>query len=108
MDIKIAQQVTITELVLENQKLKQERNEARTEIELWRDGNIMHQIHKDELEKTERERDEARAAADNLVEYARQSLVELEKWGKGYARYERQMNEMRVHIARVNWKEGRK
>jgi hypothetical protein len=29
MDIKIAQQETITELVLENQKLKQERDEAR-------------------------------------------------------------------------------
>ena len=32
MDIKIAQQVTITELVLENQKLKQERNEARESL----------------------------------------------------------------------------
>ena len=30
MDIKIAQQMTITELVLENQKLKQERDDART------------------------------------------------------------------------------
>jgi predicted nucleic acid-binding Zn-ribbon protein len=28
---------------------------------MWRDGNIMHQIHRDELEKVERERDEARA-----------------------------------------------
>ena len=62
----------------------------------------------DVARKLERERDEAREAADNLVEYARQSLVELEKWGKGYARYERQMNEIRVHIARVNWKEGAK
>ena len=30
MDIKIAQQMTITELVLENQKLKQECDDART------------------------------------------------------------------------------
>ncbi len=35
-----------------------ERDKARTELEMWRDGNIMHQIHRDELEKTERERDE--------------------------------------------------
>jgi len=58
--------------------------------------------------RLERERDEAREAADNLVEYARQSLVELEKWGKGYARYEREMNQIRVDIARVNWKEDAK
>jgi hypothetical protein len=32
MDIKIAQQETITELVLENQKLKQERDDAMEEI----------------------------------------------------------------------------
>jgi hypothetical protein len=37
----------------------QERDEARTELEMWRDGNIMHQIHRDELEKTESERNEA-------------------------------------------------
>jgi uncharacterized protein YaaW (UPF0174 family) len=41
-------------------KLERERDKARTELEMWRDGNIMHQIHRDELEKTERERDEAR------------------------------------------------
>jgi hypothetical protein len=40
--------------------LKQERDEARTELEMWRDGNIIHLFHRDELEKTERERDEAR------------------------------------------------
>jgi chromosome segregation ATPase len=34
MDIKIAQQVTITELVLENQKLKQECDDARSELSL--------------------------------------------------------------------------
>jgi hypothetical protein len=40
MDIKIAQQVTITELVLENQKLKQERDEAREVFrEMWQSGD---------------------------------------------------------------------
>jgi len=39
-----------------------ERDKARTELEMWRDGNIMHQIHRDELEKTEREGDEVREA----------------------------------------------
>jgi hypothetical protein len=42
------------------EKLERERDEARTELEMWRDGNIMHQIHRDELEKVEREREEAR------------------------------------------------
>jgi hypothetical protein len=32
MDIKIAQQMTITELVLENQKMKQDRDEARESL----------------------------------------------------------------------------
>jgi hypothetical protein len=36
------------------------------ELEMWRDGNIMHQIHRDELEKTERERDEARRKLEDL------------------------------------------
>lgn len=39
--------------------LKRERDEAKTELEMWRDGNIMHQIHRDELEKAERERNHA-------------------------------------------------
>jgi hypothetical protein len=43
-----------------------ERDEARTELEMWRDGNIMHQIHRDELEKAERERDEARATLTDI------------------------------------------
>jgi hypothetical protein len=36
------------------------------ELEMWRDGNIMHQIYRDELEKTERERDEARAELHDI------------------------------------------
>jgi DNA-directed RNA polymerase subunit RPC12/RpoP len=47
----------------EADRLKQERDEARAELEMWRDGNILHENHRDELEKAERERDEARAAA---------------------------------------------
>ena len=29
-------------------RLEHERDKARTELEMWRDGNIMHQIHRDE------------------------------------------------------------
>ena len=50
-------------------RLEQERNEARgdrdtiqTELEMWRDGNILHEVHRNELEKVEQERDEAREA----------------------------------------------
>jgi hypothetical protein len=48
-------------------ELERERDKARTELEVWRDGNIMHQIHRDELEKTERERDEARDQVEELT-----------------------------------------
>jgi hypothetical protein len=47
-------------------KLERERDEARTELEMWRDGNIIHEIHRNELEKVERERDEARAELDQI------------------------------------------
>ena len=42
MDIKIAQQITITELVLENQKLKQERDEAREALRAFRKHDKKH------------------------------------------------------------------
>jgi sRNA-binding protein len=62
----------------ENDRLKQERDEARTELDMWRDGNIMHQIHRDELEKTERERDEAMSVAEQLYEAAAYGLAQWE------------------------------
>jgi hypothetical protein len=46
------------------EQLERERDEALTELEMWRDGNILHEIHRDELEKAERERDEAIADRD--------------------------------------------
>ena len=46
----------------ERDEAREERDKMQTELEMWRDGNIMHQIHRDELEKKERERDEAREA----------------------------------------------
>jgi len=33
---------------------------------MWRDGNILHEVHRNELEKTERERDEAREQAQRF------------------------------------------
>jgi len=47
-------------------RLERERDEARTELEMWRDGNILHEIHRNELEKVEQERDEAREAAHSF------------------------------------------
>jgi hypothetical protein len=55
------------------------------------------------LNRLERERAEARDIAKSLLVYAHQCLAELEKWGTGSPRYEREMNEIRVDIARVNW-----
>jgi len=56
-----------------------ERDEARTELEMWRDGNIMHKIHRDELEKTERERDEAREALRELWQTADAYIPQIDE-----------------------------
>jgi hypothetical protein len=55
-------QIALEEISNLAKTLKNERDEARTELEMWHDGNIIHLFHRDELEKTERERDEARDA----------------------------------------------
>ena len=59
MDIKIAQQETITELVLENQKLKQERDEARKDAAQLADKLSGLELRTtEELARLERERNE--------------------------------------------------
>ena len=55
MDIKLAQQEAITELVLENQKLKREQ-------EAWYEMQSSFERSRDEVEKLIRERDEASEA----------------------------------------------
>ena len=47
---------------VEYDQLFDEAEKIRIELEMWRDGNIMHEIHRNDLEKVERERDEARDA----------------------------------------------
>jgi hypothetical protein len=58
-------------------KLERERDKARTELEMWRDGNILHEIHRNELEKTERERDEAREKLESEMKWHHQTHREL-------------------------------
>jgi multidrug efflux pump subunit AcrA (membrane-fusion protein) len=60
------------------ERLARERDEARAELEMWRDGNILHEIHRDELEKVERERDEARILAP-MVNHGKPELAERTK-----------------------------
>ena len=55
-------------------KLERERDKARTELGMWRDGNIMHEIHMEELKQTEQERDEARLQYSTTLVFC-QSLV---------------------------------
>jgi hypothetical protein len=50
------------------------RDKMQTELEMWRDGNILHEVHRDELEKTERERDEARSALADVEEYGTEEI----------------------------------
>ena len=56
----------ISRLERERDEAREERDKIQTELEMWRDGNIMHQIHRDELEKAERDRDEAREEAQRF------------------------------------------
>lgn len=78
--------------------------ETQEAIERLRQGKI--NIF-DEMARMERERDEAREVAENLVEYAHEFLVRLESWGKGYDRYEREMETIREAIAGCQkWKEA--
>jgi len=60
-------------------KLERQRDKARTELDLWRDGNILHEIHSNELEEAERERDEARTLADAAMWEADRLRSKLEK-----------------------------
>jgi hypothetical protein len=46
----------------------------------------------------EKERDAWRNCADNLVDYAREFVANLETWGKGYGRYDREMQEAKSAI----------
>jgi acyl CoA:acetate/3-ketoacid CoA transferase len=65
MDIKIAQQMTITELVLENQKMKLD---AQREAE-------HHDRMVGELEKVYKERDEAREQIKELIYIAERAIA---------------------------------
>lgn len=56
---------------------ERERDKARIELEMWRDGNILHEIHRDELEKVERERDEAREAAKLAASHLSEQTFDL-------------------------------
>jgi len=68
-------------------RMERERDEAReelqTELEMWRDGNILHENYRNELEKAERERDEAREENAKLRDIAERAIekIEQENWG---------------------------
>jgi uncharacterized coiled-coil DUF342 family protein len=53
----------LLDAVRERDEAREERDKMQTELEMWRDGNILHEVHRNELEKVEQERDEARQEA---------------------------------------------
>jgi hypothetical protein len=85
-------------------KLERERDEARTELEMWRDGNILHEVHRNELGKVEQERDETREEIKKLIYIAERAIAlaeidfENEKFGV--------VSELRDGLERI--KEGAK
>jgi hypothetical protein len=54
----------------ERDEAREERDKMQAELEMWRDGNILHEVHRNELEKTERERDEAIRLLIEASEYS--------------------------------------
>ena len=44
----------------EGDEAREQNDKIQTELKMWRDGNILHEVHRNELEKVEQERDEAR------------------------------------------------
>jgi hypothetical protein len=68
MDIKIAQQEAITELVLENQRLKRERDEAMQKYDNLATEHML------AINKLCNERDEAREIAQQLINIASHCL----------------------------------
>jgi hypothetical protein len=85
-------------------RFERERDEARTELEMWRDGNILHEAHRNELGKVEQERDEAREEIKKLIYIAERAIAlaeidfENEKFGV--------VSELRDGLERI--KEGAK
>ena len=53
-------------LEIERDEAIKERDKIQTELEMWRDGNILHEVHRNELEKVEQERNEAREEAHSF------------------------------------------
>jgi chromosome segregation ATPase len=103
MDIKIAQQMTITELVLENQKLKQERDEARGE---QCSIQCAFEESQDKIEELERERDEAQSELSlkqQTFTIAEGTLSDLRKqrdeWAAMCGRYKQERDEAREDAA---------
>jgi len=110
MDIKIAQQETITELVLENQKLKQERDE-------WRKAAFEITAHSTKSQK-ELEREFSKAMQDStqladrlsgLEIRTTEELAKLEQsrneWAAMCGRYKQERDEanQKLKIATEQW-----
>jgi hypothetical protein len=60
-------------------KYKDERDKARTELEMWWDGGILHEFHRDELEKVERECDKYKVGHDRYEKLRRLNLREIKE-----------------------------
>jgi hypothetical protein len=65
--LKAGDEAIIKTLMRELNEARRKRDESTTklqqissELQMWRDGNILHENHRDELDKLKRERDEAR------------------------------------------------
>ena len=83
-ELLASEKITRNHIIKRSVEVEIERDEARTELEMWRDGNILHEIHRDELEKVERERDEAReelAGIENKMRVELGGHPDSELWG---------------------------
>jgi hypothetical protein len=47
----------LTDVTKQRDEARDERDKMHIKLDMWRDGNIMHEVHRNELEKVEQQRD---------------------------------------------------
>jgi hypothetical protein len=67
-----------------------------------RDGTTLDDFLIEEIKELSAELEAWKICASNLVDYAHGFLADTQQWGKGYERYDRQIQMAKEHIAEYN------
>jgi hypothetical protein len=64
----IEQGDVLSKVIEQRDRLAEERDKALCELEMWQDGNIMHEFHRNEIQGLEQQRDRLAEALRELCE----------------------------------------